>query len=197
MSQTSECGADNSTDDNRLAFRMNAQVVGKRFYSGKMNDNEMVHLVREPTNPYDRNAIKVLSITHQQVGHISAKCGTAGLLSPIADFKLPGGAGGSLEAGILGGANNTYSARAEVSIVCSPAHKEAILKRLSASAMPFQDMETRQCYRGFYDPLQVRSGAGAGSPSAAPAAMPAHYKRMTEEDVIKSHLHWATGLMHF
>jgi SWI/SNF-related matrix-associated actin-dependent regulator of chromatin subfamily A3 len=36
----------------------NCQIVGIRYYSGKAHPGEYVHLAREPSNPYDRNAIR-------------------------------------------------------------------------------------------------------------------------------------------
>jgi SWI/SNF-related matrix-associated actin-dependent regulator of chromatin subfamily A3 len=36
----------------------NCQIVGIRYYTGKAHPGEYVHLVREPSNPYDRNAIR-------------------------------------------------------------------------------------------------------------------------------------------
>lgn len=35
------------------------QIVGIRYYSGVAHPGEFVTLVREPNNPYDRNAIRV------------------------------------------------------------------------------------------------------------------------------------------
>lgn len=65
---------EDAVEDNEVPlFNMFAQIVGKQFYKGRMNDGEMIFLEREPRNQYDPNAIRVDSIVHQQVGHISAK----------------------------------------------------------------------------------------------------------------------------
>lgn len=63
---THDAVTDAADNDKCQLFILKGKVVGKRYYSGSMNDREMVYLVREPENPYDRNAIKVESITHQQ-----------------------------------------------------------------------------------------------------------------------------------
>ena len=69
-------------EDNEVQlFKINTTIVGKRYYSGSINQGEEVVLEREPKNPYDRNAIKVLTIDGQQAGHIEAKNGTAGILT--------------------------------------------------------------------------------------------------------------------
>jgi SWI/SNF-related matrix-associated actin-dependent regulator of chromatin subfamily A3 len=66
-SSSGETGAEEDKESDKCQlFIMTAKMVGKRHYSGAMNDKEMVYLVREPSNPYDRNAIKVESINHQQ-----------------------------------------------------------------------------------------------------------------------------------
>ncbi|KAK2901000.1 hypothetical protein Q8A67_009115 [Cirrhinus molitorella] len=45
-------------------------VVGLRYYTGTVNRGEMVALVRQPQNPYDRNAVMVANVYGSQVGHI-------------------------------------------------------------------------------------------------------------------------------
>lgn len=50
--------------------RMPTKIVGVRFYNGLATTGERVLLVREPTNPYDRNAIQVRNVMGDQIGHI-------------------------------------------------------------------------------------------------------------------------------
>ncbi|CAI7615830.1 unnamed protein product [Penicillium pancosmium] len=45
-------------------------IVGVRFYRGHATKGEHVVLNREPTNPYDRNAIRVDNVMGAQIGHI-------------------------------------------------------------------------------------------------------------------------------
>lgn len=49
---------------------MPTKIVGVRFYNGQVTIGERVLLVREPNNPYDRNAIQVKNVMGDQVGHI-------------------------------------------------------------------------------------------------------------------------------
>ncbi|KAI8473525.1 MAG: SNF2 family N-terminal domain-containing protein [Monoraphidium minutum] len=46
------------------------QIVGIRYYEGKVGRNEMVKLVREADNPYDANAVRVENIRSEKVGHL-------------------------------------------------------------------------------------------------------------------------------
>lgn len=45
-------------------------IVGVRYYRGYATTGEHVTLNREPTNPYDRNAIRVDNVMGVQIGHI-------------------------------------------------------------------------------------------------------------------------------
>lgn len=47
------------------------------FISGQVNQGEMVGLVRQPQNPYDRNAVMVANIYGNQVGHIKKELAAA------------------------------------------------------------------------------------------------------------------------
>jgi SWI/SNF-related matrix-associated actin-dependent regulator of chromatin subfamily A3 len=46
------------------------KIVGVRYYSGYATVGEMVICRREPNNPYDSNAIRVLNVQGDQIGHI-------------------------------------------------------------------------------------------------------------------------------
>ncbi|KAM1181591.1 hypothetical protein EV1_000163 [Malus domestica] len=63
-----------------------ANIVGIQYYSGTISGREMVGLVREPLNPYDSNAIKVLNTRTLQVGHIERS--VAAVLAPLIDSNL-------------------------------------------------------------------------------------------------------------
>ena len=41
-----------------------------QYYRGKISNGEMVVLDREPTNPYDSNAIRASNVAHAQVGSL-------------------------------------------------------------------------------------------------------------------------------
>lgn len=55
-------------------------------YFYQVNNNEMVALQREPSNPYDKNAIKVNNVNGNQVGHLKREI--AAPLAYIMDNKL-------------------------------------------------------------------------------------------------------------
>lgn len=58
------------TYDTELYGYVGTKIVGCRYYNGYVAPNEMVMARREPHNPYDRNAIQVLNVRSEQIGHI-------------------------------------------------------------------------------------------------------------------------------
>ncbi|CAK7340285.1 unnamed protein product [Dovyalis caffra] len=63
-----------------------ANIVGLQYYSGTIAGRELVGLVREPLNPFDQNALKVLNTRCLQVGHIERS--VAAVLSPLIDSHM-------------------------------------------------------------------------------------------------------------
>ncbi|TRY63698.1 hypothetical protein TCAL_00780 [Tigriopus californicus] len=61
-------------------------IVGIRYYSGICRDCEIVRLVREPTNQYDSNAIKVCNLGGNQIGHLKREHAKA--LTPLIDGEF-------------------------------------------------------------------------------------------------------------
>ncbi|KAF8161207.1 SNF2 family N-terminal domain-containing protein [Crassisporium funariophilum] len=68
-----------------LYCTMSTNVVGIQYYKGMVGSGEEVFLVREPQNPYDRNAIQVKNISRIQVGHLPRNVATK--LAPLLDRK--------------------------------------------------------------------------------------------------------------
>ncbi|KAI6157534.1 SNF2 family N-terminal domain-containing protein [Pisolithus tinctorius] len=62
------------------------RVVGVQYYKGLVGAGEQVTLQREPRNPYDKNAIKVVNIGGMQVGHIPKEI--AARAAPLLDKGL-------------------------------------------------------------------------------------------------------------
>lgn len=139
-------------------FRLQAKIVGKRFYKEILNDGELVYLVREPNNPYDRNAIKVESINHQQVGHISAASSfpnAAACLAPILDYTLdpsqPKTVGALAEAVSVEGSGTKFSSLCVITLVGLPEHHEKISQHLKNKMIPHLDLKENKCVLGYVD----------------------------------------------
>ncbi|KAL4909429.1 hypothetical protein BDW74DRAFT_80961 [Aspergillus multicolor] len=62
---------DDSADTTQMHYGdLNTKIVGVRYYRGQATIGEHVVLKREPSNQYDRNAIRVDNVMGAQVGHI-------------------------------------------------------------------------------------------------------------------------------
>ncbi len=68
---------DNIDLDEVYYGRIDTKIVGIRYYAGIVSDRENTRLQRQPTNQYDRNAIQVLNIAGEQVGHIPREVAAA------------------------------------------------------------------------------------------------------------------------
>ncbi|PNP52200.1 hypothetical protein THARTR1_07409 [Trichoderma harzianum] len=49
------------------------KIVGVRYYDGYASPGEAVLCRREPANQYDKNAIRIDNVLHQQIGHLPRK----------------------------------------------------------------------------------------------------------------------------
>lgn len=78
--------ASQSSNETYMLGFVIANIVGLQYYSGTISGREMVGLVREPLNPYDSNAIKVLNTRTVQVGHIERS--VAAVLAPLIDSGM-------------------------------------------------------------------------------------------------------------
>jgi hypothetical protein len=76
-------GPDNVDLDEVYYGTLKTKIVGIRYYSGIVSNGENTRLQRQPSNSYDRNAIQVLTIGGEQVGHVPRE--VASLLAPQMD----------------------------------------------------------------------------------------------------------------
>ncbi|KAM9279237.1 helicase-like transcription factor [Morus bassanus] len=116
-------GAEEDTDSAILYGTLRGSVVGLRYYTGIVNNNEMVALQREPSNPYDKNAVKVNNVNGDQVGHIKKELAAA--LAGIMDNKLA-----VVEGVVPYGAKNAFTMPVQMSFWGREENREAVLDQL-------------------------------------------------------------------
>ncbi|XP_056420818.1 helicase-like transcription factor isoform X2 [Hyla sarda] len=127
--QENVSSADGSTSgdedlDSLVLFGMlRGNVVGLRYYTGVVNNNEMVALQREPGNPYDRNAVKVNNVNGEQVGHIKKELAAA--LAQIMDRKLV-----RIEGVVPYGAHNAFTMPVNLSFWGQEESKKVVLDHM-------------------------------------------------------------------
>ncbi|NXK07579.1 HLTF factor, partial [Herpetotheres cachinnans] len=124
------------TDSAILYGTLQGSVVGLRYYTGIVNNNEMVALQREPNNPYDKNAVKVNNVNGDQVGYIKKQLAAA--LAGIMDNKL------ALVEGVVPyGAKNAFTMPVQMSFWGREENKETVLNQLKRHgfklALPLQE----------------------------------------------------------
>ena len=162
---TTTTAAAHVEDEELQLFSMYSQIVGKRFYSGKFNPNEIIYLEREPRNPYDGNAIKVLSITKQPVGHVRAASqypNHAAILSKIVDKHKC-----SLEA-VSTEVGNSYKSEIEITIVGVEEQRDQVFKLLKTNNMSFFDIRNNSSVNGYSKhETSVQRGPSSSSNSAS------------------------------
>uniref|UniRef100_A0A8C0B679 Helicase like transcription factor n=1 Tax=Buteo japonicus TaxID=224669 RepID=A0A8C0B679_9AVES len=137
-------GAEEDTDLAILYGTLRGSVVGLRYYTGIVNNNEMVALQREPNNPYDKNAVKVNNVNGDQVGHIKKELAAA--LAGIMDNKLA-----LIEGVVPYGAKNAFTMPVQMSFWGREENKEAVLDQLKRHGFKLAP------------PLKVGSECGFGS----------------------------------
>jgi SWI/SNF-related matrix-associated actin-dependent regulator of chromatin subfamily A3 len=127
---------DNVDLDEVYYGRVDTKIVGIRYYAGIVSDRENTRLQRQPTNPYDRNAIQVLNIAGTQVGHIPKE--VAATLAPQMD-RLKDDL--RCEGFIPRGSGNVYSIPVQLSLYGPAASRQQMavmlnnLRRYGVSTM--------------------------------------------------------------
>uniref|UniRef100_A0A8C2URK9 Helicase-like transcription factor n=1 Tax=Chinchilla lanigera TaxID=34839 RepID=A0A8C2URK9_CHILA len=109
--------------DSVLFGTLRGHVVGLRYYTGVVNNNEMVALQREPNNTYDKNAIKVNNVNGNQVGYLKKDLAIA--LAYIMDNNLA-----QVEGVVPFGANNTFTMPLQMTFWGKEENKKAVLDHL-------------------------------------------------------------------
>nr|KAF6378326.1 helicase like transcription factor [Myotis myotis] len=109
--------------DSVLFGTLRGHVVGLRYYTGVVNNNEMVALQRDPNNSYDKNAIKVNNVNGNQVGHL--KKDLAAALAYIMDNKLA-----QVEGVVPFGANNAFTMPLHMTLWGKEENRKVVLDQL-------------------------------------------------------------------
>ncbi|KAM9341379.1 helicase-like transcription factor [Symphorus nematophorus] len=108
-------------DGSMLFGHLQGTVVGLRYYTGVVNQGEMVGLVRQPQNPYDSNAVMVANIYGNQVGHIKRELAAA--MAHVMDRKLA-----KVEGVVHSGTRNTFTMPVMLSFWGKEENKTAVIE---------------------------------------------------------------------
>ncbi|XP_071768487.2 helicase-like transcription factor [Centroberyx gerrardi] len=111
-------------DGSLLFGQLQGTVVGLRYYTGVVNQGEMVALVREPQNPYDHNAVMVANVYGSQVGHIKRELAAA--MAHIMDSNLA-----KVEGVVPFRTNNQFNMPVMLSFWGKEENKDAVMERMA------------------------------------------------------------------
>lgn len=148
-----------------LVYTSTVLIKGIRYYNGVAHEGEYVHLNREPSNVYDRNAIRVDNLSMQKVGHIQKEVAAA--LAPLMDSNKA-----TIEATIPR-PSRTYDQECNIAIYANSsnfAFVQALLARLS-----------HRCFKLEGTKAKSQSGvAAAPSPSVVASKKTVTYAKSQE-----------------
>ncbi|CAN9502449.1 unnamed protein product [Ophioblennius macclurei] len=126
LSQAIRAAASEEPDaDGSVLFgNIQGTVVGLRYYTGVVNRGEMVGLVRQPQNPYDRNAVMVANIYGNQVGHIKKELAAA--MAHVMDNNLA-----KVEGVVHSGTKNSFSMPVMLSFWGKEENKKSVIEQMA------------------------------------------------------------------
>uniref|UniRef100_A0A3P8T179 Helicase like transcription factor n=1 Tax=Amphiprion percula TaxID=161767 RepID=A0A3P8T179_AMPPE len=126
LSQAIRAAASEEPDaDGSVLFgHLRGTVVGLRYYTGVVNQGEMVGLVRQPQNPYDRNAVMVANVYGNQVGHIKKELAAA--MAYVMDNNLA-----KVEGVVHSGTKNTFTMPVNLSFWGKEENKNTVMESMA------------------------------------------------------------------
>jgi hypothetical protein len=117
---------------------LNTKIVGCRFYDGRATVGEYVKVRREPSNPYDTNAIRIDNVQRDQIGHIGRN--VAAKLAPLMD------SGSLLVEGALTGPKTFYECPIGLKLfgTSDPVAGVALRQQMQDLRLPINEFTTNE-----------------------------------------------------
>ncbi|KAA6413716.1 MAG: snf2 family helicase [Lasallia pustulata] len=129
---------DNTYNGYELYGTLRTKIVGIRYYTGHATTGEFVIIRREPSNPYDSNAIRVENVQRDQIGNISRQM--AAKLSPYMDSQ------DLLVEGVLTGPKQEYDCPVALKLFGTSQRVEQVyLKaRMQSDRLPLDALDQKE-----------------------------------------------------
>ncbi|CAI5992131.1 unnamed protein product [Closterium sp. NIES-64] len=140
---------------------------------------QMVRLIREPNNAYDRNAIRVDNIRGQKVGHVEAKM--ACHLAPLVDAGLV-----AIEGLVTRGTKNIYQMPCHVCLFCSPESAPEAASRLLSARVALVETNSLPGSDTFGEASPSGSLQAASAAASVAAALAARRAAMSQAEQDKA-----------
>ena len=122
----------------QLYGSMNTKIVGCRYYNGYITSGESVLLIREPSNPYDSNAIRVDNVRSERIGHIPRQ--VAAKLAPFLDSKS------LMLEGFTNGPKDFYECPLQLNLLGSsdPVQRSTLISEMRAAKLPIDNARKQE-----------------------------------------------------
>ena len=123
-------------DENAVTYGvMSVEIKGCQYYQGVIHAGELANLVREPSNQYDSNAIRVDNLLGTQVGHLGR--GYAAVLAPLLDDPSP--AAPKVEIYVPWEPTSKFDVKAELKLIGPTAFADATAAALKVGGYMLRD----------------------------------------------------------
>ncbi|KAL8937424.1 MAG: hypothetical protein Q9216_004435, partial [Gyalolechia sp. 2 TL-2023] len=136
LSQDGNNGTEES-EEYELYGILSTKIVGVQYYTGYATIGEYVSVRRQPTNPYDSNAIRINNVLGDQIGHIGR--GPAAKLTPYIDN------GSLLVEGAIAGSKGQYDCPINLKLFgpMDRSQKEDLIGRMRRDRLPLDAFKQR------------------------------------------------------
>ncbi|EEH06150.1 DNA repair and recombination protein RAD5B [Histoplasma capsulatum G186AR] len=116
----------------QLYDTLSSKVVGLRYYTGHATIGEYVTIKREPSNRYDKNAIRVDNVMGVQIGHLPRT--TASKLAPYMDSRS------LLIEGVLSGVKGFFDCPIELKLygTSNPVQQLELMQKMERDRLPLK-----------------------------------------------------------
>lgn len=130
-------GQENTIQSFELYGTLSTKVVGIQYYNGFATEGEFVVVKREPSNPYDSNAIRIDNVRREQVGHIPK-----GIAKKLAKFMDPSRI---LVEGCLTGPKGVYDVPIALKLygTSDPGERSALVDEMRMEKLPLDGIVQR------------------------------------------------------
>ena len=133
----SQDGDINATESYELYGTVNTKVVGIQYYTGHASEGEYVSVRREPSNPYDPNAIRIDNMQRAQIGHIPRQ-----MAAKLAQYMDDGSL---LVEGTLSGQKGAYDFPIALKLfgTSNPTERDNLIDRMRVDRLPLDAIVQR------------------------------------------------------
>ncbi|EER37540.1 DNA repair and recombination protein RAD5B [Histoplasma capsulatum H143] len=140
----------------QLYDTLSSKVVGLRYYTGHATIGECVTIKREPSNRYDKNAIRVDNVMGVQIGHLPRTI--ASKLAPYMDSRS------LLIEGVLSGVKGFFDCPIELKLygTSHPVQQLELMQKMERDRLPLKAIKRFRSGKANQSAAHPRKAANQG-----------------------------------